>query len=246
MVDWPSQIGSCLSSTVRRAGQVAGCCRGSKSLALAQSSQPLLWSVAKLPVCRYTDTCLLLDLMWHAAWTVSPPVGMYNLQNRRMAPIQARHVRKALNVTSPATDTYIFDMGYNAAGTCTFKVDAAIPANTTLHVLHGEALDANGNLIPSPTTEARRDKGPTGRTVEISAYIVAGDGSEEVYQPEFVYYGFRYVQVITPVAPMLSDMGCVDVSTDLATAGTVTFADGAVNEVCRCSSALNRRIDPPM
>jgi hypothetical protein len=134
-------------------------------------------------------------------------------------------------MTSSAGNIYTFNMGYNAAGTCIFKVNPTIPANTTIHVIHGEALDDHGNLIPSPTTKAHRNKGPNGRTVETSAYIVAGDGSQEAYQPEFVYYGFRYVQVVTPVVPALSDMECVDVSTDLAAVGAVTFADGAVNGV---------------
>jgi alpha-L-rhamnosidase len=155
---------------------------------------------------------------------------MYNLQNRRMAPIRPHHTRNAVAVTSPAPNTYIFDMGYNAAGSCKFNVSKSIPAATTLQFTHGEILDATGHIIQSPTTPNRRDPSK-GSMVETSSYVVSGDGSSEAYQPQFVYYGYRYVQVVSPVEPSRFDIECSDLSSDLQAAGSVTFAGGAVNEV---------------
>ena len=171
-----------------------------------------------------------IDSVWRAAWTVSPPLGMYNLQNRRMALTRARLARSVVAVTSPKQNTYIFDLAYNAAGACSFTVSSAVATGTKIKFVHGEILDAEGNIVPSPATSSRRDPSE-GRINDTSSYIVAGDGIPEAYQPKFVYYGFRYVQVVTPVPPTQLDMQCSDVSTDLEAVGSVTFAGGVVNEV---------------
>lgn len=131
-----------------------------------------------------------------------------------------RNARTALTVSQPSKGTYVFDMGYNAAGSCQFTVKDALPPGTKLEIVHGEVLNPNNTMVPSPTTPNRRTG--VGRLVEHSAYIV-GNSTLEVYAPQFVLYGFQYVQVSGPVSPAPEDMTCRDMTSDVAQAGHLDF-----------------------
>lgn len=77
--------------------------------------------------------------------------------------------------------TYVYDFGQNIAGTVAFSASA--PAGTKITLTYGEytsgGLPVTGYMLGH--------NGP-------DSYIFAGDG-EEFYSPEFVYHGFRYIQI---------------------------------------------------
>jgi alpha-L-rhamnosidase len=165
------------------------------------------------------------DSLWQPAQTVEPPVGIANLTARPIPHVVAASAVPVARVTHPAPNTYVFDMALNFAGACAFRIPANLPPGTAVHFTHGEQMASDGTVVQSPATPDRHTGQPI---VEATAYIVRGGATQEVFQPMFVYYGFRYVQVNIPVAPALEDMTCFKYHTDLAMAGSVGFAPPTV------------------
>lgn len=77
--------------------------------------------------------------------------------------------------------TYVYDFGQNIAGTV--ALSASAPEGTKITLTYGEytsgGLPVTGYMLGH--------NGP-------DSYIFAGEG-EESYSPEFVYHGFRYIQI---------------------------------------------------
>ena len=80
-------------------------------------------------------------------------------------------------------------------------------AGTNVSFLHGEILDDKGFVLQSNLLPGQ---------VETTAYIFRDDGSPESFEPMFVYYGFRYVQIQgLAYAPSVGDIEAYFVHTAL-------------------------------
>ncbi|MDP2883785.1 MAG: glycoside hydrolase family 78 protein [Ignavibacteria bacterium] len=134
-------------------------------------------------------------------------------------PVRVTHILKPKKVTEPKKGTYVFDLGQNIAGFCLLKVRG--PGGTEVTLRHAEVLNPDGSIY---TENLRRAKAT-------DVYILEG-GREEVFEPQFTFHGFRYVEVTGyPGKPLLDAIrGCV-VSTDLPSAGTFTCSDRTVNQL---------------
>ena len=168
------------------------------------------------------------DKHWQPAQEVQPPLGADAATGRldpliRPDPAGWQPVQVyALNDT-----TYVYDMGKNSAGRCAFTLPANMPKGHTVHFLHGERVAAPGGaVIQSPATPDRH----TGGTLyEETAYTAHGGVEREVFAPQFVYYGFQYLQISDlPGVPALEDLSCTFLHSALDRAGEVGAVD-AVN-----------------
>jgi alpha-L-rhamnosidase len=134
-------------------------------------------------------------------------------------PVRVTHILKPKKVTEPKKGTFVFDLGQNIAGFCLLKVRG--PGGTEVTMRHAEVLNPDGTIY---TENLRRAKAT-------DVYILEG-GREEVFEPQFTFHGFRYVEVTGyPGKPRLDAIrGCV-VSTDLPSAGSFTCSDRIVSQL---------------
>ncbi|WP_207492369.1 family 78 glycoside hydrolase catalytic domain [Aridibaculum aurantiacum] len=124
------------------------------------------------------DTPSFTDKGWRNVLIVDGP----SVLNAQMAePLKVMETFAPKNVTQLASDRYVFDLGQNASGIPSIKVQGK--KGDTVRVYPAELLRADGSVA----------QGPTGSQYYLQ-YVLKGDGVE-TWQPRFTYYGFRYLQV---------------------------------------------------
>lgn len=121
--------------------------------------------------------------------------------------------------------TYLVDLGQNIAGWCRYKFHPMLnTSHKNITFTHAEYLSTNGTITHAvqPLTVG---------AYEQSVFILPINNMTTVieYEPRFVSYGFRYVEVSGPLAtaPVPDDISCWWVHTDLAQKGTFEFASPA-------------------
>lgn len=178
---------------------------------------------ARLAVPGWTDPGFD-DSGWAAASELDGPAGRLTAQEHE--PIRITETVAPVSVTGIGGGRYVADFGRTTAGWV--RISVAVPAGTTVSVLHGEKLRDDG------TVDAVTGHVPGGR-FQRDEYVAAGTG-RETWEPRFTYKGFRYVQIEgLPAAPSVDDLRCRVLHNDVATTGT--FA---------CSEPMYGRIDDAM
>jgi alpha-L-rhamnosidase len=99
------------------------------------------------------------------------------------APVQETGLVKPVKITEPQPGRYVFYMGQNFTGVVRLKVKG--PRGTRVEIRHAERLNADGTIYTANLRMARCREN----------YILRGDGSEEVYQPQFTFRSFQYVEL---------------------------------------------------
>ena len=81
----------------------------------------------------------------------------------------------------------VLDFGQNIAGFVSMKLHGTKPGQV-VHLQHGEGLDLEGNFSVENCRSLHDNK-----VFQEITYICAG--GEETYEPNFTYFGFRYVKI---------------------------------------------------
>lgn len=119
------------------------------------------------------------DSQWKAAIVVKAPAG--KLLPETDHPVKLMDHKGVQKILEPAPGVYVYDMGQNLSGIVSIKVKGK--KGQVIKLTPAELLDekqlANQRASGGPYT---------------FSYTLKGEG-EEVWQPQFTYYGFRYVQV---------------------------------------------------
>lgn len=132
------------------------------------------------------------DSGWQQAKLVGAPSGVLSAQ--MIAPIRIMRTLKPVKMTQPKPNQYIFDMGQNMVGWCRLTVSG--PRGTKVTLRHAETLRRDGTLYMNNLRSARAT----------DVYTLKGQGTE-VYEPRFVYHGFRYVELTGfPGEPSLASL----------------------------------------
>lgn len=118
---------------------------------------------------------------WEQAVVVPAPHGGTALVARENPPIRQVDTVSTAKVTEPKPGTYVFDLGVNFAGWQ--QLTTSGPAGTRITMRPGEKLNADGTVDMRSVGGNIRD-----------TFTLAGTG-EETFTPQFVYHGFRYLQV---------------------------------------------------
>jgi alpha-L-rhamnosidase len=157
------------------------------------------------------------DSKWENVHVVKAPRG--KLASHVMQPIRVTQTIKPIKIYNPDDGVYVYDMGQNFAGWSRIKVNG--PKGTKITFRYAENIDDDGSLNYRSMNLA----GATG------SYILNGDGNEE-YEPRFVFYGFRYVELTGfPGTPTLENLtGCV-VHSDCEPTGTFECGNSLINKI---------------
>ncbi|MBO9727326.1 MAG: family 78 glycoside hydrolase catalytic domain [Chitinophaga sp.] len=117
------------------------------------------------------------DSSWRNAVVVK---GTTNLQAQTSA-LATFDQFSPVTITQPRPGVWLYDMGQNASAIPRLRVKG--PVNAVVKLTPAELL----------TPEGVADQKPVGSPVYFN-YTLKGDSVEE-WQPQFMYYGFRYIQV---------------------------------------------------
>ena len=122
--------------------------------------------------------------------------------------------------TQPAPGSYVFDLGQNMVGWARLTVQG--PAGTVVRLRFGEVLNPDGTLYVDNLRGAKAT----------DTYILSGSDAAEIWEPQFTFHGFRYVEVTGyPGEPGLDAVtGCV-VGSDIPRTGTWDCSNAMVNQL---------------
>ncbi|WP_261301592.1 alpha-L-rhamnosidase [Paenibacillus andongensis] len=161
------------------------------------------------------------DSSWEPAQLAAD--GFDNLIGTRSVPVKQKERFTPIVLQTPNGET-VLDIGQNIAGWVEMEVQGV--AGTEVVLIHGEALDRNGNF----TLQNLAGHGTLEDFQEIH-YITAGNGVES-YRPRFSIFGFRYVLVknypgeITP-----ENFTAVAVYSDLDETGDFTCSNPLITKL---------------
>ena len=127
-------------------------------------------------------------------------------------------------IITPEGDTVI-DFGQNLTGWVKMKVRGVV--GTTLTINHAEVLDKKGNFYTANLRTAR---------CEIN-YTLKGN-AEEVFEPHFSFFGFRYARIknypkveTQNIASLLSNFTAVVIHTDMPKTGEFVTSNAMINQL---------------
>ncbi|MDP3913435.1 MAG: glycoside hydrolase family 78 protein [Bacteroidota bacterium] len=121
-------------------------------------------------------------------------------------------------ITTPKGET-VFDMGQNMVGWVRLKVQGKKGDQVTLKF--AEVLTKEGNFYLDNMRSAK----------VTDVYILKGEG-EEIYEPNFTFHGFRFVQIEgLSGQPSLDQITGVVIHSDMAPTGTFACSDPMINQL---------------
>lgn len=153
-----------------------------------------------------------LNLMW-----VQEPGGFYEAP---MTPnMMIKDEVKPIAITATNKGTYILDMGQNMVGWLQLKVKGN--RGDTITMKFAESLKPDGSLYIENLRDAR----------VTDTYILKG-GEQEVWEPKFVYHGFRFVEITGfKTKPTLDNFLGKVVYDDMKTTGTFECSNPTMNQI---------------
>jgi alpha-L-rhamnosidase len=159
------------------------------------------------------------DARWNSIRKAEVP--SCELVSQITPPIRATSILRARTVTEVTPQVYVFDFGQNCAGWCRLRTVGS--SGTRVHLLFGELLKS-GQVDQSVM---RGDKAA-------DTYILRGDPQGEVFEPHFVYHGFRYVQVTGLEAkPSEDTVEAIVINTDLRFTGSIEVDNPLIGRIWR-------------
>ena len=157
------------------------------------------------------------DSDWMAVELVDSPSPEISAQMTE--PMRITETIKPIGLANPSPGVYVFDMGQNMVGWTELTVQAE--KGTVIRQKFAESLKEDGNLYLANIRGAR----------VTDTYIAKGEGSKS-YEPRFVFYGFRYVELTGyPGTPDLSTIIGKVIHDDVAWTGHFECSDTLINRI---------------
>ncbi|BDU26696.1 glycoside hydrolase family 78 protein [Flavobacterium sp. GSB-24] len=157
------------------------------------------------------------DKKWLSAEYVQEPGGFY--EGQMSANMKIKREVKPISIKQTPKGTYILDMGQNMVGWLQLKVKGNVGDKITMKF--AESLQPDGSLYIANLRDAK--------TTDI--YTLKG-GGEEVWEPRFIFHGFRFVEISGfKTKPTLENFVGKVVYDDIATTGTFDSSNSIMNQI---------------
>jgi alpha-L-rhamnosidase len=114
-------------------------------------------------------------------WKQAIVTTAHSLKSQTTEPVQVMQIFEPVKSTQLNDKVWVFDMGQNMSGIPQITVQGA--RGDTIKIFTAELLKEDGSVNQKATGSP-----------SYYLYVLKG-GKEEIYQPHFSYYGYRYVQV---------------------------------------------------
>lgn len=135
-------------------------------------------------------------------------------------PVRRIEERKPVMISQPFPGVWVADMGQNLTGREKIVVRNA-PAGTEIYLKHGEMLNNDGSVYTDNMRGARAS----------TQYIARGD-MEEIYEPSFTFYGFRYLEISGWPGKLDEDqISCYVMHSDMERTGWFECSDPLLNKL---------------
>jgi alpha-L-rhamnosidase len=156
------------------------------------------------------------DWTWQPA--VNEPAPTVELTARHSQPVRRIQEMTPVSRKQLSPGVFLYDMGQNMVGWVRLKVSA--PAGTDIQIRFTEMLEADGTLHTRNL-----------RTAQATAhYITRGEGVE-TWEPQFTFFGFRYVELSGVTEPLTDAVTGVVVHSDLARTGHFECSNPLLNQL---------------
>lgn len=167
----------------------------------------------------------------------SQATGMGTLRSRMYEPVKVVETWKAADVKSVYSGgyhLYVVDFGKNFAGTYRFRLKGK--SGQTITLREGESLNADGSVFMQNYY--------TGPADTYDTYTFAGDADGETWGPEFMYHGFRYLQIIgLDEAPSPADFTAMRQRSAMKETGRMETGNSLINDIHRiCRDAIQSQL----
>lgn len=162
------------------------------------------------------------------------PVGA--MRAREYEPLRVVETWPAVSVKKNSKGNYLVDFGQNFAGTYAFTLKA--PAGTTI-TLYDSELQEDGACKFEYMYE------PAGASnVTLDKYTFSGKPEGETWGPEFMYHGFRYLEISgLPEMPSPNDFIAKRIRGDIATVGHFHTSNPLLNDIHRiCYNGIQSQL----
>ncbi|MGH3489516.1 MAG: family 78 glycoside hydrolase catalytic domain [Actinopolymorphaceae bacterium] len=179
------------------------------------------------------------DRRWRPADSAVSSRG--TLSAAMVQPMRVVATHRPTEIRQVGEGVWQLDFGTNMTGWTRLTVDA--PRGTQVRLKHGEALDADGRIDNGTI-------GPDGQRLDnkrigaqqTNTYTSSGAGTgPDVWEPRFVYAGFRYVEVSgLPSPPGPATVVAREVHNGLSTIGRFVSSDELVNRIHAASVQTQR------
>ena len=141
-------------------------------------------------------------------------------------PVRATQIIRAEAVTQPRPGVYVYKLPQDVTGVARVRIQGR--AGTTVTLRQGEVLNPDGTLnlitLQSP--------GIPGAHADAIDHYTFGASGTAVFQPEYTFHGFQYVEVSgAGVEPALSDVAGVVYGTDVPHIGSLHTSSAFVNQL---------------
>ncbi|MBR0265271.1 MAG: family 78 glycoside hydrolase catalytic domain [Prevotella sp.] len=151
--------------------------------------------------------------------------GSGRLKSRMYEPLQVVEEWKAVSVKTIQSGGYtlrMIDFGRNFAGTYRFRLKGR--AGQQISLRSGENINPDGSVM--------MENFYTGPSDTYDVYTFAGDKDGEQWGPEFMYHGFRYLQIIgLDEEPSPGDFTAMRIRSDLDLIGSVETSNQLINDI---------------
>lgn len=159
------------------------------------------------------------DSKWLNAEYVQAPGGEYQAQMNENMRVKSKINPRS--ITKIKSGTYILDMGQNMTGWIRMQVSGKRGDKVTLRF--AETLKDNGELFTANLRDAK----------VTDIYTLKGDG-KELWEPSFVYHGFRYVEITGyPGIPSKEDFKGMVVYDDIKKTAEFKTSNRTLNQIYR-------------
>ncbi|WEK33662.1 MAG: family 78 glycoside hydrolase catalytic domain [Candidatus Pseudobacter hemicellulosilyticus] len=134
-------------------------------------------------------------------------------------PVRKKETFTPIKILRTPKGEQVIDFGQNLTGWVIVK--ASGPAGAAISIDHGEVLDKQGNFYNENLRVAKAQ----------ANYILSGQG-EEVFEPHFTFYGFRYIRVNGyPGELKPENFTAVALYSDMKPAGTFECSNPLLNQL---------------
>ena len=166
--------------------------------------------------------------------TTTYPIG--EMHAKEYEPLRVVETWPAISVTKNSSGNYLVDFGQNFAGTYSFHLKA--PAGTTI-TLYDSELQSNNACQFEYMYEPN---GATNKTLD--TYTFRGDAEGETWGPEFMYHGFRYLEISgLTEEPSPSDFTAKRIRCNMEVAGHFETSNSLLNDIHRiCYNGIQSQL----
>ena len=162
------------------------------------------------------------------------PVG--EMRAREYEPLRVVETWHAVSVTKNSAGNYLVDFGQNFAGTYAFTLKAK--AGTTITLYDSELQENNACKFEY----MYQPNGATNKTLD--TYTFRGDADGETWGPEFMYHGFRYLEISgLTEQPEASAFVAKRIRSDIETVGCFETSNTLLNDIHRiCYNGIQSQL----